>query len=277
VDLLDLGTGARGGWAERIPLDGRSAPLRLDMHRVDQVDPPMLVRLAALIDRHAVNGGEFEVRLPQSTAIRRQLESMRVDSGSEILGISESSGSSTPVGVLPVTRFSAPAQVDLLASGLNGMLNEHFSGPLRPFAQPLFVALSELCDNATTHGKSPLGAYVAATRDARGRCSLAVGDLGVGIPAHLRRALPKAGDDGRALERAMSSGISGAGTDRGGGYTGLFAAIEKSKAPTARLRVWSASGRMTATLKHGRLVHKEARVVSRHTDGTWISLELFPV
>jgi hypothetical protein len=276
VDSLNLGAAGRGGWAERVPLDGEPIPLRLDIQELDQLDPPLLLRLAALLDRHQDSGCRLDVQMPRSVATRRQLALMQVDCDSELLGPPEATEVSDPPGFLPVVRFSVPEEVDSLAVGLQEMLNEHFAGALRPFAQPLFVALSELCENATTHGENPLGAFVAANRDSGGRCILAIGDLGVGIPAHIRRALPGAGDDGSAIDQAMRTGVSGAGSDRGGGYSGLFAAIEESKAPIARLRVWSAAGRMTATFRHGRLIHKEGRRVPHHTDGTWVSLELLP-
>ena len=96
----------------------------------------------------------------------------------------------------------------------------------------------------------------------------------MGIPAHIRRAHPDAGDDGSAIVEALRPGISGAGPDRGGGYSGLFSAIEKSEVPAARLRIWSSEGRLTATLRHGRFVYKKGRSIRRQTSGTWINLEL---
>lgn len=49
--------------------------------------------------------------------------------------------------------------------------------------------MGELCDNARVHGRNDLGVYVAADRVERPRRSfrLAIADLGIGIPEHIRR------------------------------------------------------------------------------------------
>jgi len=276
VDAIDLSATAANGWGEQIALDGAPDPLELDLSGLTHHDPLLNLRLAALLDRYEASGCRIEVRTPRSLAVQLQLALMQIDCRSKLLGLPISAEVSGPPNFLPVVRLSVPDQVDRLAEGLQGMLNEHFTGNLRPLAQPLFVAVSELCDNATTHGGNPLGAFVAARRDAAGCCVLAIGDLGIGIPTHIRHALPDPLDDGNAIEQAMRPGVSGAGPERGGGYPGLFAAIQESEAASARLRVWSASGRTAATFRGGSLVHQAGWSGCPHTDGTWVSLELLP-
>jgi hypothetical protein len=275
MNSLTFGSGPNMGWAEDVPLAGEPTPTSLDLSGLAEAEPLRLLRLAALLDRHQASDCPLSVEPLRDPVIRRRLTLMQVDCETRLLGLADSSATHPEDrGLLPVCRFSTANQVDDLAGRLQLMLNEHFKGVLEPLAQPLFVALSELCENATTHGSNPLGAYVGAQRDHRKRCLLAIGDLGIGIPAHIRRAHPAAGDDGSAIDKALRPGISGAGPDRGVGYSGLFSAIEESKVPAARLRIWSAEGRLTATLRRGRFVYRKGRSISRQTDGTWVSLEL---
>lgn len=89
------------------------------------------------------------------------------------------------------------------------------------------MAVSELCGNALQHGRAllphehDLGAYMAADRvegDTR-QFRLAIADLGIGIPEHIRSRHPEWHDDTAAITRALDRGVTG--TDdpyRGNGF-----------------------------------------------------------
>lgn len=143
-------------------------------------------------------------------------------------------------------RLSSTTDVVDLEQALGDLYLAHFSGSLARLAEAFTRTVGEISDNATTHGKSSVGVsycYVAANRYAKG-CSLVVGDLGVGIPTHMRRAFPKLDDDGDAIRIATREGTSGTGNpQRGIGYQYVIDGLKNEHIATGELRVWSGSGR----------------------------------
>jgi hypothetical protein len=67
--------------------------------------------------------------------------------------------------------------------------------------------------NALDHGRNPIGAWVAARRitEPRRQVSIAISDLGMGIPEHIRQRYPEWSDDGYAIAQATEEGITGTG------------------------------------------------------------------
>jgi hypothetical protein len=136
-------------------------------------------------------------------------------------------------------------------------------------------ALFELGDNAATHGASDYGAYVAAQRCASGRCMLAVGDTGVGIPAHMRRSHGADASDGAAIEHAMRMRTTGTpDLDRGVGYGGIIREMTKVEVPEARLRIWSGGARHSFVVCRGAVREQRTEESVSPTVGTWVSFEV---
>lgn len=105
----------------------------------------------------------------------------------------------TPVGSRP-RRCGLDVTPSLRAPlRLGELLAAHFAVGLARLGSAFVMATSELADNAVIHGRNEVGAYVAAQRYKTTRCVLSIGDLGVGIPEHLRRAYPHLTDDGLAI------------------------------------------------------------------------------
>lgn len=75
-------------------------------------------------------------------------------------------------------------------------------------------ALSELMRNVSEHAQSELGAFVSAAHVVNSdRVTIAVADVGIGIPGSIRaHALPEA-DDRAALQAALQWGVTGASGD----------------------------------------------------------------
>lgn len=148
---------------------------------------------------------------------------------------------------------------------------------LAVWGDPVYMAVSELCGNALQHGRDDLGAYVAADR-AEGDLStfrLAIADLGIGIPEHIRARHPEWQDDAAAIVRALQRGISG--TDdpyRGNGFAEVLDdAVDKALVranSSVNLDIRSSRGRVVVDLVDGRQ-QPRAEPISRPRRGTWIT------
>jgi anti-sigma regulatory factor (Ser/Thr protein kinase) len=142
---------------------------------------------------------------------------------------------------------------------------------------PVHMAVSELCDNALQHGYDAIGGYVAADRveGDRYQFRLAIADLGIGIPEHIRSRHPEWQDDTAAITRALQRGVTG--TDdihRGNGFAEVFddASHEllKRENSSVRIDIRSAKGRVVVDFIDGR-TRAEAGSVVRSRRGTWIT------
>lgn len=92
--------------------------------------------------------------------------------------------------VLPITQISKPTEIDALADPLLDVVTAH-TGSVAALGPAFHMAVSELCGNAVEHGRNRTGAFLAAQRyEEPRRLSLAIADLGVGIPEHVRQQFP---------------------------------------------------------------------------------------
>ena len=111
---------------------------------------------------------------------------------------------------------------------------------------PAFMAVSELANNAVEHGANQFGSYVAVRRlsDEDGRRVLvAVADLGMGIPEHMRQQHPDLVDDGYAIARSTELLVSGTGRPhRGVGFHDVFESALTRATQEAQIDILSAGG-----------------------------------
>lgn len=266
-------------WAESIALRPvESDDLVLDLSDLEMVDPLFVARLRGLIDLHADDGRQITVVPPRKDLTRKYLEFMQLacelPSNCECeLGSLEVPGSSRIL--IPIRRLSSPGDVEDLERALGDLYLAHFSGPLAKLAEAFTRTVGEISDNATTHGKSPVGvSYVAAHRFPKG-CILAVGDVGIGIPAHMRKAFPELEDDGDAIRVATHEGKSGTGDpQRGIGYQYVIDGLKNEHIATGELRVWSGRGRFRVLTMSGLQMRRRAWTVDEATVGTWVRVDL---
>jgi hypothetical protein len=144
--------------------------------------------------------------------------------------------------ILPVTCLADAGAVEDVARRTREIL-EYQLTDVSALGQPAFMAVAELCDNAIDHGKNPLGAFAAATRvvEPRRQVSLAIGDLGIGIPEHIRQRYPEWSDDGYAIAHATQPHITGTGDPhRGIGFSEVFEAALTRSLHSARMDIHSA-------------------------------------
>lgn len=244
--------------------------------------PTFLLRLRTFVDWHIAEGREAVVLGPKDFNVGCYLARMRIDRGlpagtfPELPHVAEHDQRDV---LVPITRLRELTEVDALAEDLSQLVYAQGSD-LAFLADAIHMGFSELCANAVEHGDSPHGCYVAAQRYARPKphSMLAVGDLGIGIPNHVRRLNPDLTPDQRAIEEATKPGISGAqiegGTPRGYGFHHVF---EEARAAAAlryaKLEIRSCKGLYRANLNaRGEL--RGQRNASGNKRGSWVSLEL---
>lgn len=141
----------------------------------------------------------------------------------------------------------------------------------------MHMAIGELGDNALLHGKSEFGAYIAADRllAPSRMLRLAVVDLGIGIPEHIRSRYPEWQDDAAAIARAIERGVSGTGDPyRGNGFSEVFKEALDTDLVRARsaadIEIRSSKGMVGVTIVGGtkKVRHSSVRDPRR---GTWIT------
>jgi hypothetical protein len=145
----------------------------------------------------------------------------------------------------------------------------------------MHMAVSELCGNAVEHGANPLGCYVAAQRYEKPHrhTVLALGDLGMGIPAHMRRRYTELRGDRTALREAIKEGKTGTGKEeRGIGFTSVMEGAEEAQMRYASLDIHSGK----AQLQHAVWADPDSEAKTATEDapykiGTWATFEIGPL
>jgi hypothetical protein len=280
VVQVPAGAGTSGGWGDwAILREPPPGAVGLDLTDLDFVDPFFLLRLRGFIDWHCRNGHEVIVTSPRSHDVRTYLERMHLSKHlPELcqcdLGILGTDAKSDVL--IPIRRLGSQQESDQLEEELGELYTAHFTGGLARLAAPFTTTVSEICDNATTHGRSAVGvAYVTAQRYTHDRCVLVIGDLGIGIPEHMRKQFPHLIDDGDAIREATKEGITGTGDpNRGVGHQFVIDALKTSEVPYGELRLWSGYGRFRVDAFAGIQGRRRAWTVEHSTVGTWARLEL---
>jgi hypothetical protein len=177
--------------------------------------------------------------------------------------------------VLPVTPLREFGDVETAAERTREILAYELTDAAA-LGSASYMVVSELCSNAVEHGANSTGAFVAAASLEAGRpqVSIAIGDLGIGIPEHLRQQFPEWFDDNFAIARALEPHVSGTGDPhRGNGFNEAFEAALTSALSSARVDIHSAKG-FVRTQFYGGTKKVEPFPAARFRRGTWISYDL---
>jgi hypothetical protein len=275
--------GGSAQWGEAIGLrDGGAEEVVLDLGKLTFADPLLLARMCGFIDLNCAAGRKVQIVPPQAPLMRSYLEWMHLAADlpagcSSDLSTLDAPGSSKIL--IPVRRLRSTNDVVDLEQELGDLYLAHFEGPVARLAEAFTRTVGEISDNATTHGRSPVGgSYVAAQRysqNGQQRCVLVVGDLGIGIPAHMRKAFPELKDDGDAIRVATLEGTSGTGDpQRGIGYQYVIDGLKSERIASGDLHVWSGRGRFRIETRNGTQGRRRAWSIDEPTSGTWVRLEL---
>ena len=173
--------------------------------------------------------------------------------------------------LLEVTALNA-GNVDDVCERLGPLVTSFYEDPSAGAA--VFLACSELMSNATEHGTSERGAFIAVqlhtgTTTDGPRLEFAVCDTGVGVMNHLRRN-PKHAlltRDESAIAKAMKGGVSGVANDRRG--HGLSDLIERTRYHgRVEFQIRSGTGEVrVAGTREGHTMRAASR--PDRTGGTW--------
>jgi anti-sigma regulatory factor (Ser/Thr protein kinase) len=227
----------------------------LDASGLDFVEPAGLVHLALCLHQLASLASQVIFRSPSSYEVDCYLA--RMDFYNAIPKTVEKIDAVDPsilqrndrrdvlVGLTP---FKTSIQVEEIMGQVEYYLSHQ--GLPQGMTTAIWEILSELCDNAASHGTSQCGAFLAAQTYGNGKRYLAVGDLGVGIRAHLTRNPRYAGitSDERAIAMAIERDVTGTEDRRGYGLydiQGWAAEVGNGK---AELHVLSGVGHVTVAI-----------------------------
>jgi hypothetical protein len=141
-------------------------------------------------------------------------------------------------------------------------------------------AVSELIDNAATHGRSDVGTFVCAQRYSGATSHLppgiwiGVADAGVGVPSHLRQnpRYARIGDDAELIRLARKPGVTGTRDHRGWGLPEAFE--DATEVGPSQVVIRSERGEGGFRLRQGLSVSARYRQRLPSLPGTWIHLRV---
>ncbi len=265
--------GSDGGWRNDFPLS-HDLPneLSVDCSQLTlPIHPMFAVRLRVFVDWHRHEGHVVSVMLPADKQTERVFRAMQIDPAQD-------PGESDDDAILPVTHLRDHNAVEEVAGRTREIL-EYQLTDVSPLGQAAFMAVAELCDNAIDHGHNSLGAYAAVRRVAepRRQISIAISDLGIGIPEHIRQQYPEWSDDGYAIAHATEAHVTGTGDPhRGIGFSEVFDSALTASLHAAKMDIHSANGffRLQVVQESRK---PEVFPAARFKRGTWITYELVSV
>jgi hypothetical protein len=278
VKTLGSLAGSDGGWRDDLPLSPElPGDIVIDATELGPAHPMFLVRLRVFLDWHIAAGRAVSLLPPTSSDAYRQLDAGGVLRGVPGFAIDSAGDEDRSLAVLPLTRLTDVRQIDPIADEVLQLLLYNLTDITR-LGDATHMAVSELCANAIEHGAHAQGAYVMAERQVgRRRLTLAVADLGMGIPEHLRQQYPEWDDDAFAIGRSLRAGVSGTGRpDRGNGFPETLEAALTASLSAARLDIHSANGFLRTEITQ-EAVKMTPFPAARFRRGTWISYELVSV
>ena len=273
--------GSRAGstaWSDDLPLS-EELPSRLVIDATDlRVAHPMfLLRLRVFLEWHAAQGRDLKLVGPSDPRAVAQLVGLDVVGDLRVDHDLGRRASDRELAVVPLARIRDHAHIEEIATDALELLEYRLTDVAR-LGRACHMALSELCGNAVDHGRNPLGTFVLGQRFAdRRRVVVAIADLGVGIPEHLRQRYPEWDDDAFAIGQALEYGITGTGNPhRGNGLPETLDAALTSSLHAARLDVYSARGFLMTEIVPG-TKKMTPFATPAYKKGTWISYELVSV
>jgi hypothetical protein len=215
----------------------------LDASDLIGLHPLLAVRLALWLDGLKASNARIAITEPHDASTRRLFQAFRL--GEEVGGIATALADDDPEIIIRPTRLTGLTEVDLLADKMVQPLVDHFDDAA-VVRDAILMAISELCQNAVEHGANPAGCGVAASRgevDGVNKIMLGIGDLGIGIPKHIRKARPGLVLDEHAIGQALEEGVSGTQrADRGFGFSWVLKETLSSAATSAEMLIRSGEG-----------------------------------
>jgi anti-sigma regulatory factor (Ser/Thr protein kinase) len=258
-------------------------PITIDATELGSCHPMFVVRLRLFIDWHLALGHDVSVVAPTNVSVAQHLADMQI-AGDLPDGIFDGLPDAVREknALLGLHRLVTYHDVEDAAATAAEVLGRRIPA-LGAWGDAAHMAISELCDNAIQHGKSEMGAYVAVDRvvDPQPAFRLAIADLGIGIPEHIRAQHPEWQDDDAAISRVLVRGVTGTGDPmRGNGYAevldqALGTQLRRSMSALT-LDIRSAKGHVGVRVVD-EVVLVDPLPTTRPRRGTWITYEVVSV
>jgi hypothetical protein len=252
----------------------------VDARALSFVAPTFMLRLRSFVDYNLARGQEVVVLSPASRDVANYLSRMDIarDLPPGVFKDLPSVRRNDRAGVLvPITRLHNPVDVEVTGDKLYRLFQGHEDDEVAVFADALQEAFTELCNNGVEHGENPLGCYLAAQKygGARPRTELTIGDLGMGVPAHMRQVFDDPSDR-RLIRKALEEEVSGTGDqERGNGIPSVLDEARGSRISYARLEIRSGRARLRHSVNRtGR--GQTSTEAAANKQGTWVCFELGP-
>jgi hypothetical protein len=279
--VLSRQSGASGGFRHDLPLEREGiAAVTVDARELRSCHPMFVLRLRLFIDWHLTVGHDVRVIAPLDRQTAQSLADLGLKDGL--------AGGTAPLpaprearlaSILPLRRFEDFNAVEDTARETVELL-ERQSEAAGVWGYAMFAAVSELCNNAIQHGRNILGGYVVAdyVMQPQGKLRVAIADLGIGIPEHIRSQFPEWHDDTAAIGRATERGVSGTGDpQRGNGFAEVFDEALRTdlirNRTAAEVDIRSGRGRLTVELVGG-VTKITPHRVGRPRRGAWMTYTL---
>jgi len=273
--------GSKDGWLASLPLKHYEREVVVDATALRFAVPTFLLRLRAFVEWHLRKGHAATVHSPTSPRIAHYMGRMGIADGlpdGTFVGLPDLGGTDDSDVLIPITQLREFGEVDELGERVYQLFLGHADDEVAVFASAMHMAVSELCANAVEHGANDLGCYVAAQRYDRPhrRTVLALGDLGVGIPQHMRGRFADLRGDRTALREAVKEGVTATGKDeRGIGFTSVIEEAMASRMRYATLDIHSGEAQLQQLV----LPEHPPRIATSSAPnklGTWLTFEIGP-
>lgn len=255
--------------------------LVIDASKLEFACPLDLAGIVATAHWAAGSAIRVTLRLPGDPAACSYLQRMdvlrRMPSRTQILGrVPPDARTDRRDRLMEVTALNQ-GNVDDISERVGSLVMTFYGADTKPAGAAVVRACGELMSNATEHGSSEQGAFVAVqmytgtTTEAQ-RLEFAVCDTGVGVMNHLRRNPEHAylTRDEQAIRKAIRKGVSGVVAAKRG--NGLYDAIEDTRR-LGRVDFQMRSGRGEVRVVGTRRNHTETETGRPdQTGGTWAFL-----
>lgn len=274
--------GARDGWQADLALKAKEEAVVVDASAIRSASPTFLLRLRAFVEWHLEREHSVVVRCPSDWSVATYMARAEIARGlpDEVFaGLPQLQTTSRSDVLIPVARLHRPSDVETLGERLVPLFESHLDD-VAAFANAIHMATSELCGNAVEHGANPLGCYVTAQRYDRPvrRTVLALGDLGIGIPEHMRRRFANLSGDRRALREAVKHGVTGTDEEhRGNGFHWVMDVAQHSSMRYAALDVRSGRAQLKQIVEDGERRLTTTTKAAPFMIGTWATFEIGPL
>ncbi|MFB6753582.1 hypothetical protein ACFCX6_21990 [Streptomyces sp. NPDC056353] len=249
--------------------------LVVDARRLAFASPLDLTAVASAVHAHAAEGRGIALLLPASPDVTSYMQRMdllqALPQGAHVEGaIPDQTRYDRSTTLIEVAHLQ-PATADAIGERVGQMAIRQLGSR---DGRKVFKAVGELIDNATDHGASTCGAFIAAqaysgkTTGYR-RLEIAVCDTGIGVLAHLRRNPAHAHiiSSAEALEHALRRGVSGTQDERGNGLPDLLSGPGNTAA--TRLVLRSGHGLLRASRTRSGPAPARSAGTSTAVQGTW--------